>query len=579
VISRSFTRFLRPAFLLAQLGAIAFALWKVFSQEALWPHAVYLGLIYGLLALATHALTRRPVFSLAVVALAFYAILRISAAKLAYLRSPLQVDDALLLLLQGDIVTLLLDGYPGLVWLPVAGLLAAIGYGALALVLERPSGISRLRVGTAVAAILGLAVIVPGPGALSAAAADDARLIEGDRGYNLVSHFVGSLTRLGLRRPVMAASGTNWPPPDVVAASHAGPTTAAMRPPDIVLVLEESTFDPQALLPFCTPELCRRALFEPTADSVAMGPLRVHVTGGLSILSEFALFTGMPHTLFGGAGLRAPMTVLPRTHVALPRQLQRLGYRTIVVYPLEKGAFGASVAYSLYGFDEIREHPVIGNERRNYWALSDRDIFRFIEQVLREEDARADRPPLFIYALTVQQHGPHAAGHPGQPPRNERRTFAALDIEVNAKLNDYLSRLTQSDEAIAVLQAALKRRDRPWVLAHFGDHLPAFEGLMRDVPKRSPIAGVSGDYVTYYSVEAGGFDAAAPALARKPPALDIAFLGGLLLDIAGLPKDRYFAANTRLRQLCNGLFTECADSAMLNAYQRYVFDTLHVVDF
>ena len=150
---------------------------------------------------------------------------------------------------------------------------------------------------------------------------------------------------------------------------------------------------------------------------------------------------------------------------------------------------------------------------------------------------------------------------------------------MNAKLNDYLSRLTRSDEAIALLQAALRRRDRPWVLAHFGDHLPAFEGLMRGVPKRSPVAGLPADYVTYYSIETGGFDAAGPALAGKYPALDIAFLGGLLLDVAGLSKDRYFAANTRLRQLCNGLFTECADPATLGAYQRYVFDTLHVVNF
>jgi hypothetical protein len=199
--------------------------------------------------------------------------------------------------------------------------------------------------------------------------------------------------------------------------------------------------------------------------------------------------------------------------------------------------------------------------------------------VLREEDARADRQPLFIYALTVQQHGPHAAGRPGQLARDERLTFPTLDVEVNAKLNDYLARLTQSDEAIAVLQGALKRRDRPWVLAHFGDHLPAFEGLMQGVSKHSPIAGVQADYVTYYSVQAGGFDGAGPDLAGRYPPLDIAFLGGLILDVAGLPKDRYFAANTRLRQRCNGLFTECADAATLAAYQRYIFDTLHVVNF
>lgn len=571
--------FVRSAFGVAQIAACAFALWQVLAQENGWQQWCYLALLHGLLALVIYALTRRALFSVTIVALAFYAVLRISAAKLAYLRSPLQVDDALMLLDPG-IVGVLLKGYPGLAGLFIGGIVAALAYTVLALTLERPRalyGTGDIRSSGAIAlvALAVTAVIVPGPGALSVAATDNPALIQGDRGFNLVSQFLGSITRTGLQHPAVSATTGPWPVDD--ASKPTGETTAHRAQwPDIIVVLEESTFNPQALLPSCVREACQRTMFGASPNSAASGPLRVHVTGGLTTLSEFALFTGLPHTLFGTSGLRAPVSVLPRTNIALPRWLKTLGYRTIAVYPLEKRAFGAALAYPLYGFDEIREYPF--PEKRDFRTLSDREIFVFVEQVLAQADAASgQRVPVMIYAPTLQQHGPHGVAQPGQPVRPA--VFAGLDFDASAKLDDYLHRLARSDEAIKALDAALARRGRPYVLVHFGDHLPAFEGLMRGLPKRAPAAGLPTDYVTYYNIQTGGLTAGSRRIADAYPTLDIAFLGGLMLDVAGLPRDPYFAANARLRHVCKGLFTECADEAALSAYQRYLFDGLKVANF
>src|SRR4030095_3128084 len=122
----------------------------------------------------------------------------------------------------------------------------------------------------------------------------------------------------------------------------------------------------------CTRDLCERKLLTGPPNSAAVGPLRVHVVGGLTWLSEFALLTGMPHSLFGQAGQFAPAKVLPRVKYPLPRWLKPLGYRTVVVYPVDKHAYGGAVSYPLYGFDQVLSHPLITSGRRQgYWDLLD----------------------------------------------------------------------------------------------------------------------------------------------------------------------------------------------------------------
>jgi phosphoglycerol transferase MdoB-like AlkP superfamily enzyme len=316
-------------------------------------------------------------------------------------------------------------------------------------------------------------------------------------------------------------------------------------------------------------------------NSAAVGPLRVHVVGGLTWLSEFALLTGLPHSLFGQAGQYAPSKVLPRVKYTLPRWLKTLGYRTVVIYPVDKDAYGGSVSYPIYGFDKVLTHPLVLDGRRNgYWDLSDRELLDYVQEIIANEDAGPDGAPLFVFVLTLQQHGPHATGLKGQPARDDRPTFPRVDRLLNAKLNDYLTRLSWSDEAMRAFDAALRRRGQPYVLAHFGDHQPSFEGLLSSVPKRPQAAGVPADYVTYFNIQVGGGLSPPDArLGTAYPMLDLALLGGLILDVARLPADPYFAANIRLRRRCNGLFTECADKDMLAAYQQYIFDELDAVAF
>ena len=78
------------------------------------------------------------------------------------------------------------------------------------------------------------------------------------------------------------------------------------------------------------------------------------------------------------------------------------------------------------------------------------------------------------------------------------------------------------------------------------------------------------DWVTYYMLKSnyavrGRFDY---------PVLDIAFLGSLLLDVAGIPKNAFYQANTLLRERCQGRYLDCKDIRTLASYHDYVFTRL-----
>ncbi|TWT02859.1 LTA synthase family protein [Reyranella sp. CPCC 100927] len=570
--------FLSVLLLGAQILCVGWMVHLVLRDESGRAQQAYVFLIFGLLALFAYGFTRRPAFSLGLVALLIIAIHGLSSAKYEYLRAPMLIEDVSLLL-RPEISELLLHGYPQLSWIFLGGMVAFIAYWTAAIKLEAPWHARRRRwasVAAVVASLAGLGIVVPGPGPLGVVTAEDADPSTANSDWDLVSRFFASSMHTGLKRPVFAAPLVPW----LATGTAASPVVTTGRP-DIVVVLEESTFNPQTVLPFCSPLLCERPMLTGSANSAAVGPLRVHVVGGLTWLSEFAFLSGMPHSMFGQAGQFAPAKVLPRVKYTLPRWLKTLGYRTVVVYPVNKHAYGGAVAYPMYGFDQVLPHPlIISGKREGYWDLSDRELLDYVRQVIAEEDAKPDREPLFIFVLTLQQHGPHGSALNGQPPRDDRPTFPAVEPELNVKLNDYLTRLQWSNDALRDFDTALSRRGQPYVLAHFGDHQPSFEGLLRGQAKRPQRRQVPADFVTYFNIQAGGgLPRSGYRLALAYPVLDIALLGGLIIDVAGLPKNPYFAANIRLRERCEGLFIECADKETLSAYQQYIFDELGAVSF
>ncbi|MEO6801156.1 MAG: sulfatase-like hydrolase/transferase [Rhodanobacter sp.] len=345
--------------------------------------------------------------------------------------------------------------------------------------------------------------------------------------------------------------------------------TPASRPPpypDIVQVLEESTFDP-SIYGDCNVPACRVAMFQADARTRGTGILRTHTFGGGTWVSEFAVLTGMPQDIFGPGGMYAPYVLAPRVRDALPQALRRLGYLTIAIYPTAGSFINGRNAYFAYGFDHMYDVNELGLEE---WEETDRQMFDAAKRVY--DKVRKPGQPVFVMILTLNQHGPHDDDPMSSLPVPFRNLLHGLKPAVALNFDTYLSRLHDSDLAIRGLERDFLDRAQPTVLVHFGDHQPSFDGMIRDLPRSLPPAlQPYRDYLTYYMIKS---NFAGPPLPQYPM-LDIAFMPSMVLQAAGVPQDPYFAALTQLRNRCDGRYDDCAVPGLLDTYYGWIFGHQH----
>lgn len=335
--------------------------------------------------------------------------------------------------------------------------------------------------------------------------------------------------------------------------------------PDIVVVLEESTFDPSSLQACDIPQCQNHSLIDPSAWTKAWGPMISHVYGGGTALSEFDVLTGLNYGMFGLAGGYAPWSLAPRLRDSFPLQLNRLGYRTVAVYTVGGGYMNAEDAYGDYGFDAFYDAPSLGLEP---WEETDDEMFAAAQRVYEQERAKSHQP-IFLMVKTIEQHGPHN-NHPlaSLPPPYNHGLFPGLSPEAQLNLSNYLARMDASDKAMEGLEKYFLGRSRPTIVMSFGDHKPNFSGVMNAL-KTIPPDGYVGDakYLTYFKLDANFVTPKLPHF----PATDIVYLPGFVLQAGRLPEDDYFAATEHLRDVCDGLQTECTDKPTVNSYFGWLF--------
>ncbi|HEY8681645.1 MAG TPA: sulfatase-like hydrolase/transferase [Rhodanobacter sp.] len=379
-----------------------------------------------------------------------------------------------------------------------------------------------------------------------------------------LTNFFVNIRDADVHLPAMSSDAVAEQQWQSTAQGEPGATHSAY--PDIVQVLEESTFDP-SMYTACSAPQCRASMFQPDARTRGTGALRVHTFGGGTWVSEFATLTGMPQDIFGPGGMYAPYVLAPHVRDALAMQLRRLGYLTIAIYPTEGSFINGRNAYKSYGFDHLYDVKELGLDE---WEETDKQMFDAAKRVY--DKVKKPGQPVFVMILTINQHGPHDDPMP-TVPLPFRDLLHGLDAATALNFDTYLARLHDSDLGMRGLEHDFLDRAQPTVLVHFGDHQPSFEGLIRDLPRSLPAPlRPYRDYLTYYMIKSNFAGAPLPSY----PMLDIAFLPSMVLQAAGLPEDPYFSASTALRTRCGGLYDDCAVPGLIDSYHAWTFGRLHV---
>ncbi|ENX0702237.1 TPA: sulfatase-like hydrolase/transferase, partial [Neisseria gonorrhoeae] len=339
--------------------------------------------------------------------------------------------------------------------------------------------------------------------------------------------------------------------------------------PDIVVTLMESTLDPHCF-DFAAAKIPDLKMFGRQEDTVFSSPLRVHTFGGATWKSEFAFLAGVPSTDFGALASGVFYSVVPHLQTGFVRNLREHGYFCVALSPFTKGNYNAKAAYDHFGFNLMFQPQDLGYPApmgKNLWHISSEEMMQYARMILekRHPDLENVRQPMFVYVLTMKEHGPY---------RTDTDNVFDLDApDLNAKtvsaLNDYIGRIADLDKAVESFDRYLHERGKPFVFGYFGDHQVPFEGV--SVRKKWDYA--QPDYVTQFAVRsniAGGF-------VQRQDFLDLAFAGGVLMEAAGLEaKDGFMRANMAMRGLCGGGLEDCPNRELVGNYRNYLYDVLKI---
>jgi hypothetical protein len=353
---------------------------------------------------------------------------------------------------------------------------------------------------------------------------------------------------------------------DATVTSHlaiAADTPCAVdKPPHIVMVFDESSFDIRAI-----PDVKIPAGYGSHFKSSdgKQRSLIVEGAGGPSWFTEYNVLTGLSARSYGRFADFVTRIAAGRVERGLPNTLRHCGYKTFTLYPMYGAFLSARHFQSTAGIQSFLDSEALGAK------FLDPDSFYFNKAVDVIEKQRKNQP-LFLLVYTAQNHFPWSFRfRPDLAP--EWR-----DLGNRPDVDEYLRRqhLSAVDYQAFVARLARDFPGEPFLIVRFGDHQPYFARSMIDPSQddsmiaRHVAAADPRFLTTYYAINTLNFTPRDMSSAVN--ALDAPYLPLVVLEAAGIPLDPSFAEQKKMLRRCEGLFYRCNGGAEARRFNRLLIE-------
>jgi hypothetical protein len=335
--------------------------------------------------------------------------------------------------------------------------------------------------------------------------------------------------------------------------------------PDIIVIQHESIFDPRIFgLPV---EPSVEAFLSPAEGR--HGGLNVDIFGGGSWQSEFSLLTGLSSASFGSSAYYLFKKGAGRFHASLPYSLASLGYRTTLISSCRRNFLHYDEFYRSIGINErvFTDDLPPPFDIGRFEATNSDAVFLDAAIAAHRKSIADDPAPRFLYVLTSYNHGPHDR----RLGQFEDAGAFAMAHAGDAGYAEYYARLAETASTWQKLRSELANRGRPTLIVHYGDHQPVLtrriDRQLAENPRRA--------FRTFYAIEGLNMPPERFAPGRGAD-LDIAFLGTVALQAAGLPLDPLFSTRASLLDECGASYF-ASDSMRKRRFHRTLVD-LGLVD-
>lgn len=256
--------------------------------------------------------------------------------------------------------------------------------------------------------------------------------------------------------------------------------------PHIITIQSESFFDARSLFSGIKSDVLSE-FDRLKKDAIMHGKLQVPAWGANTVRSEFAFLTALTEEQLGVHRFNPYRAVAKGWKIQnFARYLKGLGYRTIAIHPHPITFYQRNHVYPKLGFDEFLDIRSFKDADRFGPYISDLEVSNKIKEILEKS-----KQPLFIFAITMENHGPL---HLEKVQKEDiKELYTTPPPEGCNDLTIYLRHLRNADKMIASLRQTLEKSDYSAKLCWYGDHVP----IMPSVYTRFATPNGEVDYILW----------------------------------------------------------------------------------
>lgn len=242
--------------------------------------------------------------------------------------------------------------------------------------------------------------------------------------------------------------------------------TVMPEKPNIIAIMNESYADMSILGEFKT-SVPYMSYYQSLLPETIHGNLAVSVLGGGTCNSEFEFLTGLT-TAFLPSGVMAYQQYINGELDSMASILQEQGYRTLAFHPGKPDSWQRDKVYPRFGFETfLTEKDMQNPEYMREAYVTDSSNYK---EVIRLFEQKGD-DKLFLFNVTIQNHGGYQLNTVDIPKWVSLRGGIGRFPE----MEQYLSIMHASDQALRELITYFRTVDEPTVIVFFGDHQPSVE--------------------------------------------------------------------------------------------------------
>jgi len=234
--------------------------------------------------------------------------------------------------------------------------------------------------------------------------------------------------------------------------------------PNIIVVLNESFWDP-TVLPNLTFSKDPIAFFHEMQAKYISGHMISPVFGGSTANVEFEILTGLS-TKFLPQGAIAYQQFIAKPIPAIPNLLKSHGYVCMAIHPYHEWFYKRDQVYKYLGFDRFYSLKDFEDAEIRGEYVADLEVSRKIIELVKE-----NKEPSFIFAVTMQNHGPYPANR-YKDTEKEISIKGNLSSDGQEIISTYIQGLYDADKALRYLIENIDNVHEPTAIVFLGDHLP-----------------------------------------------------------------------------------------------------------